>query len=1039
MTPRRSFFAWLMSHLARSRAAKLAVFMLVLIAAATIALLVLPVDGDLRVLAGMLGGLGLLTVAGLYLAYRTLNFARGMAAEAATLKASLKETNERLDRAERLRNAERLQIADELRRQANDAENNLIANFQAFERGLTQSGDLRGDLRHMQSALGATQSLVARTVAQGDALAHRLAAATAAIETLQAQLNGGKQSPDSRAMQGGATEGAEPVGVLGDLRRRSAEIEGRVEDLSRLLGVVASSSGESAQKLDELAQGMSASQAADRHIIARLQREIVVLSEVHASANERTRLVAEQAAEAMRGIHEINSRQGVLEQGVSAIVADAAVTFQRLVALDHKVGDSLTAIDTATKSRHEQLSGEVELLRLANQRVAEIASAVSAIELRQKAFDGEVAADRTQAKARDGQVAEELTQLKLASQNVAQVAGRLLTLEERHKALDGAFAAEKTQAKARHDALSSEVQQLKTAGQQAQVTATALQQRQAILDGGLDAVRSDISSANARVDQLLEGLRAVGSEASRIAAAAADLDTRQERLAGAVDQVGRELTKVAARADECATGLAATSRKGDEATSGLKNLTEATTARLSQLEERLKGVDAKADAKSVVELTTRQDQLADAINKAQQEIHKATAANADCMNRVAEAARQAQAAATGLRDLADTTTTRFLQVDDRIRTVVAASETSTAAGEQVAQNLSAAEQRIAAVEAGAIAVGKAQDQLGDRVELVSRRSEDAAASAARAEARLSELAVKLGLAVETGAATAMRLNELDSAVAAIGTSADALRADQVASASALTGRLDAVAADVALVRTALDQHASTLAAQLSALDARTERSAGVERITTIEADIAQIVRMVDDAEVAFADEVTRLAAAVSKLSEDVSQVGKQAGDGPAAMDAKLNAMQKTLSETIGANVEGRLAAAEKDIARTSRLINESEVATVAELTQLSAAVLQLRDDMQKSAEPQRPTPDDAASLIGPLRMQLAKAANQLEEAVRDTERALDEIGRDKRRPAAKPTAAKSGAGGKSSKSRKPAKSSRSKAARSPARKAGKRR
>lgn len=914
----RAFLAWTLSHLRRSRASRFVLLLLLLGAAAVIAVLVTPVQEDLRVLLYVSGGLGLLAVAVLYLAYRTVGFARRLTTELAALRESLAETADDFQRMDRLRAVDRAQSASEARNVADGIEARLNAGLQALNQRFTQIDNLREELRQLKDALGETHALAARTAVQGDTLDIRLSAATSSIDRLhglwksdadhrqnQAAAISEQLARDSAALQVLTSGQARMTAAVEDSQRRYNEVEKRVDRLAQLLDTLAVDHGASAGKLNELsdaqagvaalAQNLSSGQAADRAAVARLQREIVVLAEVQTSASERARILGDQSAEAIRALQELTSRQGQFERRLADFVSDTGTTLQQLGISDRNLRDSLETVTTEMRRRHEEVAGKLREMEGAGEKHA------------------------------------------------AEMAVRLSTIDRRHEALGEELTAEKAEGRRRHEEAAAELKQLRIMSQQTAETTRALEQRQATLGEKLGAVMADIATGAARIDEVGQKLAAASVEISRAASVTAELDARQENLAGIIDVTRQELAKA---------------------------------------------VSAAADGEA----------------------------------RLVAAGRQAGETAAALKDLAESTTARFLDMQHRFETVAARAETAVAADKQTASAVSEMIQQIAGLQAGVAAAAAAHGDLEAQLKALSARLEHTAGLTAQTAARQVETMGGISAASERLEAVSRLANDLGDLLSTLQASMETVRQDQIASVSALTDRVDGVIADLDDARRAFQQSTSDILVRLGDLDSRVERGVGGDRIAAIEADIAQIVRLVDEAEAAFADEISRLAATTSKLSDDLALLGKQAVEGSAGLETRLNALQKTLSDSINVGMEGRLSSVEKDVAQVSRLLNDWEVATADELAQLSATVLQLRDDLQKADNRDASAPGEADGMIEPLRLQLARAASQLEMAVRDTERALGDLGRHAHSPTPTPRAGKAGAMKKRARSKGHAKS-----------------
>jgi chromosome segregation ATPase len=873
---------WLASHLARSRAAKLALFLIVLGVAAGVYVLMMPEQGDLRPMLIALGGLGFMSIAGLFLGYRTLSFARRTAAENAALRKSLEQTAASLVNLERESRNRSAHLGGNLNRLTDEIDQRLNASLERFEPELAQIKALHADIAvlrdgqarshtsqnaesakaaaavadlarratELKAALDAAQALIAKGAARSDELDSRIVAVKSLAEASGAAVAGLKtdaaagrdqQARDLAGVRALASEGAKGLESLraaqDETKHLVAGVKQRIDGAdARLAEVVARLEDLGAGHADTagLAQKVAAGQTADRVVVARLQRELVVMADMHAGSHERVNLLAEQAVAAFATVDELHLRQTELEEALALANGGAKEALAFMADVERQVRD--------VGARTEKGAADIDDLR---RQHGGLTVALAAVRER--------------------------------------MASAVEALDQKHQALDGAL--------------------------------------------------MDVK----------DGLKAIGAEAGRIAAAITELDGKQNSLATTTQRMKDELARVLAGISTLQVDLAAASRQTEGVAASVQSLTAQTTSDVSAVRETLATMtrDQSGHGEQLKAISAHGDKLAAGLADAEGRI-SATAGRVDALDEnlaalgmqlAAHRDEQVDAVAAQNRQLMSIAADRAA-ADDRISAT--SSRLEDLAGlvatieEQSAGNRG--EQAAAFDALGAQVKSVAGDLVVARHVLESRIDD----VSARLEAQLATISGELTKAQDTlhGQIGGL-LDELQVSAA----SADARIV-------ALTGRLsDETSNDMAREAEmqaridALEQYAADIAGRLSALGEQVVEGVGSERIKAVEDDIVQLVRLIDEAEIALAAEITRVVADTTRNSGEVAALAQRQADMLAALGGKVDVAQhKALAEKIETSVEGRLGSVAADITRLSRLVDETEIASVAELTRLSARV-----------------------------------------------------------------------------------------------------
>lgn len=207
---------WVISHVRRSRAAKAALLLGVLFVVAFVVLWNVTADDIQRLGLMIIAGFSVLAVGGLYLAYRTLSFARRLVAENVELRQSLQDTAgklagveqemraasarqstvlsvvaARVERSTAQRIAEIAELAQEVTLESSDAISHLEGRLLATEQALTRKADTAG-LQDVKTGLARlTQTVETNAKDTGQKVAQvnaGLAAGAAAHDALRAAI-----------------------------------------------------------------------------------------------------------------------------------------------------------------------------------------------------------------------------------------------------------------------------------------------------------------------------------------------------------------------------------------------------------------------------------------------------------------------------------------------------------------------------------------------------------------------------------------------------------------------------------------------------------------------------------------------------------------------------------------------------------------------------------------------------------------------------------------------------------------------------------
>jgi chromosome segregation ATPase len=952
MTSRPSLVSWLASHLKRSRIAKVAMLSFVVIAAGIVGVALAPVSETLRVFLILLAGLGVVVVSGLYLAYRTLGFARRVSEENLAIRASLAHMTADLERRGFAITSDARQLIDAFERRT--------------EAERAEVGRLRIVVPQLQADVNSIQALAAKIATRNDAFDIRLSATTSALERMQNSI------------------APELASALDDLRRHDLEARRHLDNIAERLDAVVTEAAAHGKQIGGLAAAhgdavrlageVLTARDMDREFTVRLQREVLVLAEVSASAQERAGVLAEQIADAAARIQGLNEFRNRVERDLSAIAMDVSAAVQRSSMQDRQLQEFRKAFDAEGNERYEQITAEVRQLHVASQEAS--AAALLALENRQQSLDDQAAEAGRQISSalagidelREGQGSIQAETARLASvstksavlldqlpeqlrttredlRKVAavadecalQLASSSKQIEEAAVSFNGFSEATRTQfeifgtglrdAGAKTDAALAAVDRLRleidAANRGIAEARNEISVEIASLAASTDELRDKQASGFSRLANIEASLKGVETKADATVAAGdqlrLDVDAASRSIATVRDEISAQIASVAASTDELR----------DKQASGL--------SRLANIEAGLKGVEAKADAG-----LTAGDQL-------RLDVDDASRGLVEARDGIAAELASLSASTNELRDQQSSNSLRFEKIDSSLKDVETKADAAVAAGDRLRLEVDAANRGVADVRGEVAEVRNLHTEGAGITKALTERSEETARLAARTAGELEDL-----VALTKG-----------------------LQSDQAASQGLLTDRLDEVVSELAGMQRTLDQRVSELTDRLTTLKTEADKDANAERITKIEANIVDLVRLVDEAEIALADEVTRLASTISALVEDQKSFGADSIAAPAGSD----------TEDHGAD---RLAEVEKGLAQLARLVNDSEIATVAELTQLSSVVRELEE--VRGPGQLHTTGGDATELEGLLRSRLQNAASQLEAAVRDTERALSELG-----------------------------------------------
>jgi hypothetical protein len=153
-----------------------------LVAAGVAVVWLTPQSFEARALQTLAGAVALVGLAVLYLAFRTLRFARHVAADNVAIRARLTEFGESILRGDRQRNADHGQILGEVRDFVSRFERRLTA----FENGAGDGRRLSDVLRELREGLASTQASLGRIAAREDAQDAMLSSVSASIDRLTA-------------------------------------------------------------------------------------------------------------------------------------------------------------------------------------------------------------------------------------------------------------------------------------------------------------------------------------------------------------------------------------------------------------------------------------------------------------------------------------------------------------------------------------------------------------------------------------------------------------------------------------------------------------------------------------------------------------------------------------------------------------------------------------------------------------------------------------------------------------------------------------
>jgi predicted nucleic acid-binding Zn-ribbon protein len=885
MTSRPSLVSWLASHLKRSRIAKLAMLSFVVITAGIVGVALAPLSETLRVFLILLAGLGVVAVSGLYLAYRTLGFARRVSEENLAIRASLSHMTADLERRGFAITSDARQLIDAFERRT--------------EAERAEVGRLRIAVPQLQADVNSIQALAAKIATRNDAFDIRLSATTSALERMQHSI------------------APELASALDDLRRHDLEARRHLDNIAERLDAVVTDVAAHGKQIGGLAAAhgdavrlageVLTARDTDREFTVRLQREVLVLAEVSASAQERAGVLAEQIADAAARIQGLNEFRNRVERDLSAIAMDVSAAVQRSSMQDRQLQEFRKAFDAEGNERYEQITAEVRQLHVASQEAS--AAALLALENRQQSLDDQAAeAGRQISSALAG-----IDELREGQGSIQAETARLASVSTKNAALLDQLPEQlrTTREDLRKVAAVADECALQLASSSKQIEEAAVS-----FNGFSEATRTQFEIFGT-------GLRDAGAKTDAALAAVdrlrLEIDAANRGIAEARNEISVEIASLAASTDELR----------DKQASGF--------SRLANIEASLKGVETKADA-----AVAAGDQLRLDVDAASRSI-------APVRDEISVQIASVAAWTDELRDNQASGLSRLANIEAGLKDVETKADAAVAAGDQLRLEVDAANRGVADVRGEVAEVRNLHTEGAGITKALTERSEETARLAARTAEELENLA-----ALTKG-----------------------LQGDQAASQGLLTDRLDQVVADMAGMQRTLDQRVSELTDLLTTLKIEADKDANGERIAKIEANIVDLVRLVDEAEIALADEVTRLASTISALVEDQKSFGADSIAAPPGSETKDH----------GAD---RLAEVEKGLAQLARLVNDSEIATVAELAQLSSVVRELEE--VRGPGQLHTTGSDATALEGLLRSRLQNAASQLEAAVRDTERALSELG-----------------------------------------------